>query len=286
MGDETLKNTPNLKINKGTILSVLTVGLLLTFAVSLLAIPVATAHTPAWNVPTYAYIVATPDPVGVNQNTFIMMWLNWPPPTAAGTGGDRWQGYRLTITRPDGTTETKGPYTSDSTSSAFIQYTPTQIGTYTLKFDFPGQVASLYNPLNGEAGSASAYVGDNFLSSTATSTLTVQASQLSPIPSYPLPASYWTRPIEGQNSNWDYIASNFLGTGSGQIVGGGGFGGGGVQLDGIAPNSPHIMWTKPLQDGGVVGGQYSIGAGVSYYCRSLVSRQDGNNPNRKRPSLL
>jgi hypothetical protein len=37
------------------------------------------------------------------------------------------------------------------------------------------------------------------------------------------------------------------------------------QPDGIAPGSPHIMWTKPIQDGGVVGGNQTIQPGVTYY---------------------
>lgn len=258
-------NKSVLKIKRPALFSAFTIVLLMTFAVSLIAIPTTIAHDPPWTVPTYAYIVATPNPVGVNQQVFIIMWIDWPPPTAAGTGGDRWQGYMLTITRPDGTNETRGPLTSDSTSSAFIQYVPTQVGNYTLYFEFPGQVASLFNPLTGEPGTPSPYVNDTFTGSNATTTLTVQSEQLSPVPSYPLPSNYWTRPIEGQNTAWDRIASNWLGTGSGQIQGGGGFGGGGVQLDGAAPNSPHIMWTKPLQFGGVVGGLYETAEGVTYY---------------------
>ena len=39
---------------------------------------------------------------------------------------------------------------------------------------------------------------------------------------------------------------------------------GNVQENGIAPNSPHIMWTKYLQDGGVVGENYPI-LGQTYY---------------------
>jgi hypothetical protein len=33
-----------------------------------------------------------------------------------------------------------------------------------------------------------------------------------PITSYPLPAEYWTRPIEGQNTDWWSISSHWLGS--------------------------------------------------------------------------
>jgi hypothetical protein len=238
---------------------------LLILSMTVFALPFANAHTPAWTIPTYAYIVASPDPVGVGGTAFVVMWLNWPPPTAGGSGGDRWTGYTVTITKPDGTTESKGPFSSEATSAAFFLYTPTQIGTYTFNFKFPGQVASLYNPTSGEAGTASAFVNDTYLPSSASTTLVVQQDPVQKISEYPLPTSYWTRPIEGQNSNWYSIASNWLGWGSGQIVGGGGFGGGGIQPDGIAPNSPHIMWTKPLADGGIVGGSSTSFPGQAYY---------------------
>ena len=41
-------------------------------------------------------------------------------------------------------------------------------------------------------------------------TFTVQQEPLQTI-NYPLPTEYWTRPIEGQNTNWYTIASNWLG---------------------------------------------------------------------------
>lgn len=87
-------------------------------------------------------------------------------------------------------------------------------------------------------------------------TLTVQQDPISNPPSYPLPTEYWSRPIEGQNTAWASIASNWL-SGSHTL--------GKVQIDGAAPNSPHIMWTRPLQDGGVVGGSRVGLDGMTYY---------------------
>jgi len=75
-----------------------------------------------------------------------------------------------------------------------------------------------------------------------------------PIDSFPMPTEYWTRPIEGQNTYWYSISSNWLGTP--YILGANPAYGppGAYQPDGSAPTSAHIMWTKPMQYGGVVGG--------------------------------
>ncbi len=249
--------------------------LLLSFGVMFVALPIVGAHDPSWQIPTYAYLGVSPNPVGVDQTVFILMWIDKIPPTAGGIGGERWENFNIVVTKPDDTTEDLGLFTSDATSSTYTLYTPDQVGTYTFNFTFPGQVADLYGP-TGIPGIPSANENDTYLASTTTETLTVQADPVAEPPAYPLPSRFWTRPIEGQNTPWSSVASNWLGWGSGQIVGGGNWGGGGVQPDGIAPNSPHIMWTKPLQDGGVVGGTYSID-GVGYYS-GLSYEGRFNNP--------
>jgi hypothetical protein len=249
--------------------------LILTLSSLISSLPIISAHFPPTEQATYAYIEAAPNPIGVGQTAFIVMWLDKVPPTAAGIGGERWEGFEVEITAPDSSKEIKGPYTSDPTSAAWFLYTPNQVGTYTFDFSFPGQVVDLFSP-EGIPGMPSVYENDTFLPSSASLILTVQEDPVIEPPTYPLPTEYWTRPIEGQNTAWSTIASNWLGWGSGQIVGGGNWGGGGLQPTGIAPNSPHIMWTKPLQDGGVVGGDYSIPT-TTYYS-GLSYEGKFNNP--------
>ncbi|MGF3522204.1 MAG: PQQ-binding-like beta-propeller repeat protein, partial [Candidatus Bathyarchaeia archaeon] len=241
--------------------------ILLLTAVPILALPLAEAHTPPWSIPTYAYIVASPNPIGVGQTAFVVFWLDKVPPTAGGIGGDRWTGFTVKITAPDGTTETKGPYTSDATSAAWFLYTPTKLGTYRFDFSFPGQVASLFHPETGVRGSASDYVNDTYLPSSASTTLTVQQEAVPTPPTYPLPTSYWTRPIEGQNTEWSRIASHYLGGSS--IIDA-------FQPYGLAPESSHILWTKPLQDGGIVGGDWPVPS-AAYYT-GLSYQGKFNNP--------
>jgi hypothetical protein len=247
--------------------SAIALFLMLTVAVTLVALPTANAHTPPWTVPTYAYIAVSPSPVGVGQSAFVAMWLDKVPPSAGGIGGDRWQNYTLKITKPNNDTQTLGPYTSDATSSYFTTFTPDQVGTYTFVFNFPGQVATLKGATGIDPDITLGFFGrldfvnDTFTGSSATTTLTVQQEPVTEPPTYPLPTEYWTRPIEGQNTAWASLASNYLYPfGSAWS-----YGSERLQPDGTAPNSPHIMWTKPLQFGGVVGGNNTAIPGVTFY---------------------
>ena len=96
--------------------------------VSMGAMTLTNAHTPPWQIPTYAYCNVAPNPSGLGQPVTVGMWIQIPPPTASGTTGDRWHGFKLTVTRPDGTTETLGPFTSDATGGTWTSYTPTALG--------------------------------------------------------------------------------------------------------------------------------------------------------------
>jgi outer membrane protein assembly factor BamB len=220
--------------------------LMLTIAVPLFALmPNANAHYPAWTYPTYAYITVSPNPIGVSQTATIVFWVDKIPPTAAGTAGDRWFFY-LDIKAPDNTTTTQGPFTSDPVGGSYYLFTPDMVGTYTFTSRFGPQV------ITGSNGtgiySTNIGINDTYAASTATTTITVQQDAIPAVPNYPLPTEYWTRPIEGQNTQWYTIASNWLA--SPQIWGK-------VQLGGSAPNSAHIMWTQPYAFGGVVGGDVS-----------------------------
>ncbi|MCW4018842.1 MAG: PQQ-binding-like beta-propeller repeat protein [Candidatus Bathyarchaeota archaeon] len=230
--------------------------LMLMIASTLVALPNVNAHDPPQEVPTFAYITAAPSPVGVNQPVSLTFWLDKVPPTAAGFAGDRWTDMTIEVTKPDGSQETLGPFISDPVGGGYALYTPDQTGTYTFEFIFPGQVAGLYHPETGLAGSPSDYINDTYLPSTATATLDVQSTEILHAPEFPLPTSYWTRPIEGQNQNWATISSHYL---SGSAITGH------YQPDGTAPDSPHIMWTKPISFGGVVGGSNVGSLGMTFY---------------------
>jgi hypothetical protein len=249
------------------------ITLLLIFAVSswLFLTPAVNAHDPPWEITSFAYIWASPDPVGVNQRVLIVMWVDRPLPSAHVSRNDiRRHDYKLTITDPDGDTEVmEWPIVWDTTSIQYTTYTPSKVGTYTLLFEYAGQ----------EYTWSGSYQGDIFLPASKTTTFTVQEEQLpEAITSFPLPTEYWTRPIEGQNSDWWTISSNWLGGASirsGETVTGGA-GYGRYQPDGIAPESPHVMWTRPIQDGGVVGGSGYHVPGTTYYMGGSYNTRFGN----------
>ncbi len=216
-----------------------------------------TNPTPNRNITSYAYAESAPNPVGVNQKTLVFMWVDGPLPAASLTNDIRRHDYTLTITKPDSTTETQHwAVISDPTGVQFYSYNPTQVGTYTFKFDYGGQKYTW-----NDTSAMQAWETDNFLPASAISTLTVQEEPLpAAIDSYPLPTEYWSRPIEGQNTYWYTISSNWLRGAAIQDEPNGRY-----QMDGTAPNSAHIMWTKPIQMGGVVGGN-SVGvSGQMFY---------------------
>ena len=246
-------------MRKNKIAAAMSMLLIMTFAISIAALPAATAHSPPWDIPSFAYVTAKPNPVGAGQRVMVYMWVDTPLPSASVSNEIRRHDYKLTITKPDGQKETKDwPIVDDTTGIQFFTYVPTQAGTYSMLFEYKGQVYTW----------SGTYNNDNFKATSATTTLTVQEE---PLPeakrSYPLPTEYWTRPIEGQNTDWWLVSSNWLNapqirTGA-TTTGGAGYAQ--FKSDGIGPNSAHVMWSKPLQDGGVVGGSNVGVDGNTYY---------------------
>ena len=247
------------KTKKTKILSTIALLLMLSIIVPTTMLSTTSAHTPAWNIQSFAYVTVAPSPVGVGQTVQVYMWVDIPLPSAAVTNDIRRQGYQLTITKPDGTKETHNwGKLYDTTGIQFWSYTPDKIGNYTLFFEYAGQTYTW----------SGTYQNDTFGPASATTTLQVTETQLpAPIDSYPLPSEYWTRPIEGENTMWFSIASNWLNApfirSGATSTGGAGYGR--YQKDGIGPNSPHVMWSKEIQFGGVVGGDSTNVLGETYY---------------------
>jgi hypothetical protein len=249
--------------------------LIISIGTSMILVPFASAadpHNPSQDIITTAHVAALPELVGVGQHITIYAWLDkifdGAQPSGSATANTyRFHNYKITITKPDNTTETlQQDYIADTTSNQAFSYTPSQTGVYTIKFDFPGQRVDAY-----DYSSTSALRNDTYLASSAVTILTVtEEAQPLPIDTYPLPSEYWARPIYGENSIWYLISSNWLGT---SAPGYGGFantyntGGNGMffPTDAVGPLTGHIMWTKPLQSGGVVGGDNFDIKGNTYF---------------------
>ena len=251
---------------------ILSIFFMLSMTASMMLIPNANAVTLApgkISIPTEAYVQVAPNPVGVGQQATIHFWLQEPPPTASSQYGDRWQNFKITVTQPDGTNVTLGPFTSDDTGGTFTLYTPSQTGNYTFTFNFPGQVLAGNNPPPpyGFSAANAAFIGDYYEPSSASTTLTVQSQPVSAASITPLPTSYWQTPVNALNSNlWYAISGNWLGLGGFYFDETGMYNStGNYNPYTTAPNTAHILWTKPVAFGGALGGEFGGSETDNYY---------------------
>ena len=172
---------------------------------------------------------------------------------------NHFEGFSVTITKPDGSVETLSDLEVDSTSGGWFLFTPTITGTYKFQTHFPAQWA------NGTSFGAP-YTYYYKASDSSLVELTVQADPIEGIADNPLPDGYWTRPINAENKGWSSIADNWLmrtydhanrgfciSTAFAPYT--------------SAPKSAHILWAKPIIFGGQGGGMYgdaSYYTGLSY----------------------
>ena len=206
---------------------------MLSFAVSLVALnPAAAQNTKA----THALVGVKPNPVGVGQE--VLIWLGISDPLALDVQG--WQGLTVTVTKPDGSNETLGPFKTDSTGSTGTIYIPNTVGTYKFQTHFPQQnytwpATAPRRPFTGNA----IYLA----SDSEVTELVVQENPVEYYPGVPMPTEYWTRPISSQFREWSSIAGNWVT----------------IPLNfyapyNDAPETAHILWAKQLTTGGLVGG--------------------------------
>ena len=232
-----------------------------------------------WN--TYLFCMMAPNPVGVGQPVLVSVQLDKTSPTAtAFNRGDLFDGFTLTITKPDNQIETKTLPKSWPTSGTYIQYAPTMTGEYKLQAHFAGQW------INGSYTSKSAmfsvtwanytfgpppytYIYEDLYCAPSDSeiiTLTVQEQPVTTIPNNPLPTGYWTVPVNAENKGWNMVADNWLMPSydkpSRAFTAGNAF-----APYTSAPDSAHVLWNKPIEFGGIAGGPLgdrSYYTGLSY----------------------
>jgi len=223
--------------------------LVLTFSAILVALPTVVAHDPPLEVPTWAYIAVTNNPIGVGQQVVVVFWPNKIPPTAFGPYGDRWT-WNVEVTKPDGSKETQGPFTSDPVGGGYLLYTPDQVGTYTFVAIMDDHVMT-GEPAPPTGGYGAETIGDTYLGDTSDPLeLIVQEDQIEAWEEAPLPTEYWERPINTMSRDWYVLAGNWL-AGAAQNVGPTtkfGYGTG--------PESAHIMWSTPFWAGGIMDARF------------------------------
>jgi hypothetical protein len=217
------------------IFAIIIVGILsLSIGIPLLDLPSAEAQAGV-SKNTFPLVGALPNPVGVGQETLITVGIthatSWPQPG--------WYGMTVTVTKPDGTTQTLGPVTTDTTGMTGIDFTPNMVGTYYLEANFPEQKI--------QYAAAGTLANTTMLASKSEKfALTVTQELREFYPGVPLPTEYWSRPINAQFREWQPIAGNWLGI---------------LAYDNRlppdnndAPETAHLLWTKQLDMGGLVGG--------------------------------
>jgi hypothetical protein len=183
---------------------------------------------------TYAFIGATPNPVGVGQETLLHVGITQQLQNVR----MGWEGLSVIITKPDGTTETLSNIRTDSTGGTGRVYVPTMAGNYTLQTHFPEQITTAGKAAGGTP------VGTKMLASDSEKLKLVVGEEEVPIyPAFPLPTEYWTRPINSQLRTWASIAGSWPGGSNRVLVG-----------QDNAPEAAHVLWTKQIAMGGLTGG--------------------------------
>lgn len=192
---------------------------------------------------TEAFCAVQPNPIGIGQAAFVTLWIQ--PELPVGT--DVFHDVKITITKPDGTTETRTMDTYTHGMNSFT-YIPTQTGDYIFLVSYPGEFFASNDV--------------TYQSSTSHSTtLVVQNEKIPDYPNQPIPTGYWTRPISAENRLWSSISGNWLELSYNSTYA--------TWYASCAYNpysppalSAHMMWTKPLSFGGLVGGEFGT---TEYY---------------------
>jgi hypothetical protein len=231
--------------------------------------PIPDGVTPDVSIPTQAFLAVSPDPVGVDQNILVNVWL-----TPALDVSRYHTGYTVTITKPNGDTETKTMNSYYADSTAWFNYVPKETGTYKFQFSFAGDYYAAGDYIENEgavmlmgAPSRNVTFTQSMYyepSSTPVTSITVQEEPVASWPPSPLPTEYWTRPISPENREWWQIAGNYPAIG--QV-------GGGTDWPADtnpyptsaysfvpyvqAPDTAHVVWRKQIGDAGLLGGVHS-----------------------------
>ena len=235
------------------------------------SIPLPSGVTPDVVVDTIPGLSVRPNPVGVDQPFLVNMWII--PSTDA---SQYLTGFEVTITDPDGNEDviTMDSYIGDAT--AWFEYIADQVGTWKLKFDFPGgyyPAGNYTRPTESFRGygvisfEESVYYKPSF---TPEQELVVQEDMVYSWPPSPLPTDYWTRPVSSDHREWWPILGDYPWSGPAS---------GGPEWKALwdklypntnkywssphrftpwvqGPNSAHIVWKRQDAIGGLMGGDF------------------------------
>ena len=247
--------------NKKTIASL--IAILLTISIAIPLVDVAPANAAVSSYYSYIYVGTSAGDrgIGVGQQILLVAWTADMPPdqgeaagkVASPTGRAGWSGMQINITKPDNTSEILNMPFSDPVGANYISYTPEVPGTHYVQAIFPYTVKNITT--TSFIGGMQVFAGDSRIYTAAVSPVTSFIVSQDPVPQWtnsPLPNDYWTRPIASAARDWYVLTGAWLGGaanvwplgGSGGTVGSYGYG--------LAPESAHILWSKPFYIGGVM----------------------------------
>jgi outer membrane protein assembly factor BamB len=257
-----------------TAVSLLALVLILTFAVAIVA-PVANAENVYFYTWVYVATSAGTRGVGVGETILLVSWTAEMPPDQgeathvvnSPTGRAGWYGMQIKIWDPDNETEVKDMPYSDPVGANYISYTPTKVGTYRIQAIFPYTEKNII--VSGTIGGVTVVAGDKRIYTAAESpiaTFEVYEGVTPTWPESPLPKDYWTRPISDASREWYVLAGNWL-AGAANVWPQGGAGGTISNYGwGEAPESAHILWSKPFFIGGLMDERFgAINFHTSHY---------------------
>jgi len=254
-------------MTRNRIATAIAMFLMLTMTIAMVAFPTVQAQT----LPSFLLINVAPNPIGVGQTAQVNAFLSKPPMTAGlGGSGDMYKGITVEVTKPDGTKQTLGPFTSDATGGTYTAFTPNVVGNYTFKASYPGQriEAWSYSPFGPPTFINVTYTG----STSPTVTLVVQEEAIPTYSSPPLPTEYWSRPIYATNYGWAQLGGSWFGLTPAIFASTGGYDAtGNFNPYTTAPNTAHIMWTKPTHFGGQVGAPISADQMSQYMSTTIAT---------------
>ncbi|MDG6222226.1 MAG: PQQ-binding-like beta-propeller repeat protein [Candidatus Bathyarchaeota archaeon] len=232
------------KLDLHSKIATLTLVLLLAISAVIVTLPIANAQQ---TKATVAYLGAMPNPVGVGQQ--VLLHIGITESLASAEMG--WEDMTVEVTRPDGTTQTLGPYKTDSTGGTGAVFVPSMAGTYEMYTVFPQQTVITGGGFFGPEIEVT-YTGSH----SEVLELVVQNEAIEFYPGHTILDEYWSRPIDAQLREWQSISGSWT-----------------RDPDNLyapyndAPETAHILWAKEIATGGLAGGELegkSYGIGDAY----------------------
>ena len=246
-------------IKKSTIAILIILSMLMTSFAILIPVQAQAVYVNAYSIllpagvtadetyETISHLSFRPTVVGLGQSFLVNMWLQ--PPLHVNRG---FADYTVTITKPDGTQDVIKMDSYHGDATAWFEYVADQVGTWALKFDFPGGYFPAGSYIRRREGFPDATT--NFAksiyykpSSDGPRELIVQEKMVLSWPESPLPTDYWTRPISPENREWRTIAGNYPWPYANNYDYAGPYT--------LAPNTAHIVWKRQGADSGLIGGE-------------------------------